>query len=79
MLTPRGDTHGIFVAAMTADSFIVRESHGGHATVSFDYRILATALGQAGQRMATNRDAALHVALPPVPTMKLPPVTPPLP
>jgi hypothetical protein len=31
---------------------VVRESQAGHASVSFDYRIVATALGQSGQRMA---------------------------
>jgi hypothetical protein len=45
LLTPRGSTRGIFVATTTADGFIVRESHGGRTTVSFDSRILATALG----------------------------------
>jgi hypothetical protein len=51
-LTPGGDTHGLFVAATTPSGFVVRESRGGRATVSFDYRIVATALGQSGQRMA---------------------------
>jgi hypothetical protein len=51
-LTPGGDTRGLFVAAKTPRGFIVRETQGGRSTLSFDYRIVATALGQSGQRMA---------------------------
>jgi hypothetical protein len=51
-LTPGGDTHGLFVATKALNGFIVRETEGGHSTLSFDYRIVATALGQSGQRMA---------------------------
>jgi hypothetical protein len=51
-LTPNGDTRGLFVATKAPGGFVVRESQAGHASVSFDYRIVATALGQSGQRMA---------------------------
>jgi hypothetical protein len=51
-VTPNGDTHGLFVATKTAAGFIVREAQAGRSTVTFDYRIVATALGQTGQRMA---------------------------
>jgi hypothetical protein len=30
----------------------VRESQGGRSTVEFDYRIVATALGESGRRMS---------------------------
>ena len=60
-LTPNGDTRGLFVAAKTANGFIVRESQGGRSTVSFDYRILATPLGHAGQRMAVMPNAATEL------------------
>jgi hypothetical protein len=71
-LTPSGDTRGLFVAMRTVNGFIVRESQGGHATVSFDYRIVATALGQAGERMALTRAAAAiaRVARPVIPKMQ---------
>jgi hypothetical protein len=71
-VTPRGDTRGLFVALTTASGFIVRESQGGRATVSFDYRIVATALGQAGQRMAVTSAAlaAPRATLPVLPKMK---------
>ncbi len=32
--------------------FVVRESQGGRSTVEFDYRIVATALGESGRRMS---------------------------
>jgi hypothetical protein len=46
----------------------VRESQGGRSTVTFDYRIVATAAGQANLRMAVVtpavRAAAPAAALP---------------
>lgn len=57
-VTPNGETHGLFVATKTAKGFIVREAQAGHANVSFDYRIVATALGQNGQRMGTLESSA---------------------
>jgi hypothetical protein len=61
-VTPAGDTHGLFVASRSVTGFVVRESQGGRSTVAFDYRILAPALGQSGQRMARidpDRDTSL--------------------
>jgi hypothetical protein len=51
-LTPDGDTRGLFVGLKTPTGFVVRESQGGRSTVAFDYRIVATGLGDAGKRMA---------------------------
>jgi hypothetical protein len=51
-LTPDGDTNGLYVAAKTPRGFIVREIHGGRSTLGFDYRIVATAFGDAGKRSA---------------------------
>ena len=50
-LTPNGDTKGLFVAQKSPTTFVVRESQGGHAAIAFDYRIVATQLGAANQRM----------------------------
>lgn len=50
-LTPDGDTHGLFVAQKTPRGFSVRETQGGHSTLAFDYRIVATGQGQVGKRM----------------------------
>lgn len=58
-LTPNGDTRGLYVAAKTPAGFVVRETGGGHGTLSFDYRIVATAQGQTGQRMAVIDPASL--------------------
>jgi hypothetical protein len=73
-ITPDGDTpHGLFVAAKTATGFIVREAQAGRSTVSFDYRIVATALGQTGQRMAATNPASIpHLPLPANLVPKLP-------
>ncbi len=50
-VTPAGDTRGLFVASRSVAGFIVRESQAGRSTVAFDYRIVASVLGQTGQRM----------------------------
>jgi hypothetical protein len=76
-VTPNGDTHGLFVATKTAAGFVVREAQAGRSTVSFDYRIVATALGGAGQRMARVSPAvasalAPHAVVPVVPSAQLP-------
>lgn len=52
MLTPDADTRGLFVAAKSPTSFVVREVQGGHGTFAFDYHVYAVPLGQAGQRMS---------------------------
>jgi len=58
-LTPDADTRGLFVASKTPAGFVVRESQGGRSTVSFDYRVVATSLGQTGRRMSiTSHDVA---------------------
>jgi hypothetical protein len=58
-VTPDGDTpHGLFVAAKTAVGFIVREAQNGRSAVSFDYRVVATALGRANERMGTTTAVA---------------------
>ncbi|HET9341456.1 MAG TPA: hypothetical protein VFO25_00905 [Candidatus Eremiobacteraceae bacterium] len=77
MLTPDGDTKGLYVASKSPTGFVVREVQGGHATISFDYHIYATALGQAGVRM-TEMSAARAAAMMPhakyvKPTMQMQP------
>ncbi len=51
MLTPDGDTRGLFVASKSPTSFVVREVQGGRGTLAFDYHIYATKMGQANTRM----------------------------
>ena len=67
-VTPAGDTRGLFVATRTPAGFVVRESQAGRATVAFDYRIVATALGQTGQRMTRINPATdMSIAKAPLP------------
>lgn len=51
MLTPDGDTRGLFVASKERQGFVVREVMGGRSSLVFDYHIYATALGHEGERM----------------------------
>jgi len=51
MLTPDGDTRGLFVASKTSQGFVVREVQGGRSSISFDYHIYAPQLGHANDRM----------------------------
>ena len=50
-LTPNGDSKGLYVIAKSATSFEVRESGGGSASLSFDYRIVAKRKGYEAQRL----------------------------
>jgi hypothetical protein len=52
LITPDGDTRGLYVATKTAQGFVVRETQGGHGTLAFDYRIVANVDGQASRRMS---------------------------
>jgi hypothetical protein len=70
-LTPNGDTRGLYIAAKSPAGFVVRETGGGHGTLSFDYRIVATAAGQSGQRMAVINPATLPHAKMPAPPRPL--------
>jgi hypothetical protein len=40
-ITPRGESNGLYVTTVTQRGFAVRESSSGHATIAFDYRIVA--------------------------------------
>lgn len=74
MLTPDGDTKGLFIASKSPTSFVVREVQGGRSTLSFDYHIYGQALGQAGRRMVemTQAEAARMMPHAPHVTVKLP-------
>jgi|SRR5579872_754747 len=50
-LTPEGDCRGLYIASQTARGFTVRELQGGHANVSFEYRIVAKRYGVNAQRL----------------------------
>ena len=52
------------VACSEKGAFIVRETQGGRGTLSFDYRVVGSALGHAGERMGATRLPVEPVALP---------------
>lgn len=51
MLTPDGDTRGLYVASKSPTGFVVREVQGGRGTLDFDYHIYASTVGNASARM----------------------------
>ncbi|HEY7982181.1 MAG TPA: hypothetical protein VID19_11930 [Candidatus Eremiobacteraceae bacterium] len=51
-ITPNGDTRGLYVSRKTSAGFEVRETQGGHGSLSFDYRIVAKPYGVTAQRFA---------------------------
>lgn len=50
-LTPLGDTRGLYVSLKTATGFQVRETGGGHSSLSFDYRIVGHPLDAQSDRL----------------------------
>jgi hypothetical protein len=50
-LTPNGECEGLYVTNKSAQGFEVRELHGGHSNVGFDYRIVARRKGYETIRM----------------------------
>lgn len=64
VVTPDGDTRGLFVAAKNPNGFVVREVQGGHASISFDYHIYASEAGHAGDRMVVIPPAAAQALMP---------------
>jgi hypothetical protein len=64
MLTPDGDTKGLYIASKSPTAFIVREVQGGRGTLDFDYHIYAPALGQATKRMTEISPAQAAAIMP---------------
>src|ERR1022692_455666 len=50
-LTPKGDSHGLYVTHETATSFEVREQDRGTSNIAFDYRIVAKRKGFENVRL----------------------------
>jgi len=51
LLTPDGDTRGLYVAQKYQGGFIVRETEHGRSSIYFDYRIVAHPVGSNGERL----------------------------
>jgi hypothetical protein len=70
LITPEGDSRGLYVAKKTADAFEVRESQGGRSSIPFSYRIVARPLGSREGRLplfrsvVSRRTAFAHAAAP---------------
>lgn len=50
-VTPEGDNNGLYIKSKSAAGFVVRESHGGRSTLSFDYRVVAKPYGAHAARL----------------------------
>jgi hypothetical protein len=51
LVTPEGDSNGVFVAQRTRSGFIVRENRGGRSTIGFSYRVVAKPFGSTAPRL----------------------------
>ncbi len=51
IVTPYGESRGLYVASRTPAGFVVRENAGGRSTLQFDYRIVAQPYGSAPARL----------------------------
>ena len=61
LITPEGDTRGLYVAQRTASGFAVRESAGGRSNAQFAYRIVARPYGDNAQRLPFVERQIRHV------------------
>lgn len=51
LITPEGDTRGLYVANRTPAGFIVRETMGGRSSIAFAYRVVAHPYGVHAPRL----------------------------
>lgn len=51
LITPEGDSRGLYVTSKSKDGFEVREDMGGTSTIAFDYRIVAKPYGIGSPRL----------------------------
>jgi hypothetical protein len=52
ILTPEGESDGLYVAQKSPSGFLVREARGGRSTLAFDYRIIAKPFNDNEARLA---------------------------
>ncbi len=76
MVTPDGDTRGLYVERKTLAGFVVREVQGGRGSLAFDYHIYAPARGHAGERMVVMSRASAAALMPRVPPITSQPLLP---
>ncbi len=51
-LSPQGDNRGLYVTGISSHGFSIRESNGGHSTLTIDYRIVAKPFDTNAARLA---------------------------
>jgi hypothetical protein len=51
LITPEGETNGLYIASRTSKGFSVREIHRGTSTAMFSYRIVAKPYGKTASRL----------------------------
>jgi hypothetical protein len=64
MLTPDGDTRGLYVASKSPTGFVVREVQGGRGSLDFDYHVYAPTAGHAADRMTVMTKAQAAAMMP---------------
>lgn len=70
LLTPDGETRGLYVAAKYEGGFIVRENERGRSTVDFDYRVVAHPVGASDARLPRLNLKSPALATPPFQSMR---------
>jgi len=63
-ITPEGDANVLYVTQKSSGGFTVRESHAGHSTLMFSYRIVAKPFGSREPRLPMVELSKLHSGLP---------------
>jgi hypothetical protein len=51
LITPEGETNGVYVTSKSPQGFVVRENHSGRSTVGFAYRIVAKPVDTNASRL----------------------------
>jgi hypothetical protein len=59
-MMPHGDSNELYLASQNANGFVIRESEGGHSTISFDYRIVARPYGARLARLPHESQIIAH-------------------
>jgi hypothetical protein len=60
MTMPHGESNDLYLASQNANGFVIRESEGGHSTVTFDYRIVARPYGRRAARLPHESEIVAH-------------------
>jgi hypothetical protein len=67
LITPKGDSNGLYVAQTTSQGFVVRENRGGRSSLVFSYRIVAKPYGATDPRLPMMANTARRSPqLPPI-------------